>query len=113
MCRAATHSLSTKRRFSATINSMTATVEHIRKQIDNLAPDEARELLLDLQRSFSVPLVPSEYSDDDAEVEASWDAEIDARIKGIEDGKVKLVSGEEFERNTAALFEELGIPRRA
>ncbi len=92
---------------------MTAAVEHIRKQIDNLAPDEARELLLDLQRSFSVPLVPAEDAEDDAEVEAAWDAEIDARIKDIEDGKVKLVSDEEFERNTAALFEELGIPRRA
>ena len=92
---------------------MTAAVEHIRKQIDNLAPDEARELLLDLQRSFSLLLVSSGNADDKAEVEAAWDAEIDARIKDIEGGKVKLVSGEEFERNTAALFEELGIPRRA
>lgn len=92
---------------------MTAAVEHIRKQIDNLAPDEARELLLDLQRSFSLPLVSSGNADDEAEVEAAWDAEIDARIKDVEGGKVKLVSGEEFERNTATLFEELGIPRRA
>ncbi len=90
---------------------MTATVEHIRKQIDNLAPDEAHELLLELQRSFSVPLVPSESAEDDAGVEAAWDAEIDVRIKDIEEGKVKLVSSEEFERNTDELFTRLGIER--
>ncbi len=92
---------------------MTATVEHICKQIDNLAPDEARELLLDLQRRFAVQFVPSESVEENAEVEAAWDTEIDVRIKEIEEGKVNLISGEEFERNTDALFAELGIPRPA
>ena len=49
-------------------------------------------------------------TEDTAEVEATWDAEIDGRIKNIEEDKVKLVSSEEFERNTAVLFGELGIP---
>jgi hypothetical protein len=111
MCRATTPSLSTKRPFSATINSMTATVEHIRKQIDNLAPDEARELLLDLQRSYAVPLIPSENADDDAEVEAAWEAEIDGRMQDVEEGRVQLLSAEESEKRTEALFTRLGIER--
>lgn len=95
---------------------MTATVEHIRNQIDRLAPDEARELLLDLKRSFPSLLDPADSADDEDDatgVEAEWDAEIDSRIKDIEDGRVRLISGEEFERNTNALFAKLGIPRQA
>lgn len=90
---------------------MTATVEHIRRQIDNLAPDEARELLLDLQRSFSVPLIPVENTEDDAEVEAAWDAEIDARLQDVEKGRVQLLSAEESEEQTEKLFARLGIER--
>jgi hypothetical protein len=90
---------------------MTASVEHIRKQIDNLAPDEARELLLDLQRSFALPLVPAEDTDDDAEVETAWDAEIDARLQDVEQGRVRLLSAEESDERTDKLFTRLGIKR--
>lgn len=86
---------------------MTATVAHIRKQIDNLAPDEARELLLDLQRSYSVPLISAE----DTEVEAAWDAEIDARLQDVEQGRVQLLSAEESDERTEKLFARLGMKR--
>ena len=86
---------------------MTATVAHIRKQIDNLAPDEARELLLDLQRSFSVPLMAAE----DKEVEAAWEAEMDTRLQDVEQGRVRLVNAEEADQRTEKLFARLGLER--
>ena len=94
-------------------HSLTATVEHIRRQIDNLTPDEAHELLLDLQRSFSVPLIPSDNpdDDDDAEVEAAWNGQIDGRLQEVEEGRVQLLSAEDSERRTEAIFTCLGIER--
>jgi hypothetical protein len=90
---------------------MTAAVEHIRKRIDNLAPDESRELLLDLQRSFALPLVPAKDTEDVAEVETAWDAEIDDRLQDVEQGRVRLLSAEESDERTEKLFTRLGIKR--
>lgn len=94
---------------------MSASVEHIRREIDQLAPDEARELFANLQRDYSIHVVSHPEKDlaSDEAAAAEWDAEIDARVKEIEEGKTQLISGEEFQRNTAALFAELGIPLRA
>jgi hypothetical protein len=85
---------------------MNATVEHIRNQIDRLAPDEARELLLDLQRRL-----PSQLDSIDTSAESGWDAEIKARLKEVEQGKVQLLTPEESERQTDRLFKRLGIAR--
>lgn len=96
---------------------MTATVENIRRQIDLLAPDEARELFRDLQRSYPSLLHPTpsaadENEDEDvASVEAEWDAEIEGRLKDVAEGRVKLITSEEFEQNSDALFVKLGIRR--
>jgi hypothetical protein len=92
---------------------MNATVEHIRNQIDRLAPDEARELLLDLQRRLPPQLDTTEASSDteDASAEAAWDAEIEVRLRDVAEGKVQLLTAEESERQTAMLFERLGIAR--
>jgi hypothetical protein len=91
---------------------MTATVERIKQQIRSLASDEAEELLRDLQHEY-----PSHArSDDEAEaaaVEAEWDAEIDARVKEVEEGKVELISGAELRRSTDALMAQLGLKRPA
>ena len=89
---------------------MTATLERIKKDIRNLAPDEVEILLRDLQNEY---LMPSPEGDDEASVEAAGDAEIDARVKEVEDGKVELISGAEFRRGTEALFAELGLKRSA
>ncbi len=88
---------------------MTATVEHIKKEIDNLAPDEARELFQELRRDLR--LVEDDQPDEEASVESEWDAEIDARVQDIENGTVQLLSAEESERRTDAVFAKLGIQR--
>jgi hypothetical protein len=92
---------------------MNATVEHIRNQIDRLAPDEARELLLDLQRRLPSQLDSTDASSeiDDASAEAEWDVEIEARLKEVEQGKVQLLTPEESERQTDRVFKRLGIAR--
>ncbi len=89
---------------------MTATVERIKQQIRSLASDEAEELLRDLQHEY-----PNQASSDDeadsASIEAEWDAEIDVRVKEIEEGTVQLLTAEESERRSDAVFARLGIPR--
>jgi hypothetical protein len=88
---------------------MTATVEHIKKEIDSLAPDEARELFQELRRDLR--LVENDQPDEEASVESEWDAEIDARVQDIENGTVQLLTAEESERRTDAVFAKLGIQR--
>jgi hypothetical protein len=87
---------------------MTATVEHIKKAISSLAPAEVDELLRDLQLMYVMPLPEGE---DAASIEAEWDAEIDLRVKEIEGGRVELLSGEDSDRWTDAVFARMGIKR--
>ena len=89
---------------------MTASVEHIKGEIKSLAPDEAKELFRELQRDF--PMVTLEDAVDEAAVEAAWDAEIDARVKDVEEGKAELISLDESERRIDALFAKHGLQRR-
>lgn len=88
---------------------MTAAVEHIKKEIDSLAPDEARELFQELRRDLR--LVEDDQPDEEASVESEWDTEIDARVQDIENGTVQLLTAEESERRTDAVFAKLGIQR--
>lgn len=88
---------------------MTAAVEHIKKAIDSLAPDEARELFQELQRDFQ--FAEDDQSDAEASIEAEWDAELDTRVQEIENGTVQLLSAEESERRSDAVFAKLGIER--
>jgi hypothetical protein len=91
---------------------MTAIVERIKQQIRSLASDEAEELLRDLHHEY----LNQARSVDEAEtasVEAEWDAEIDARVKEIEEGKIELISGAELRRSTDALMAQLGLKRPA
>jgi putative addiction module component len=89
---------------------MPATIEQIKQDIRSLAPDDVDHLLRDLQQEYVMPSVDEEES---ASVEAEWDAEIDRRVQEIEEGKVELISGAEFQRQTDALFAELGLKRLA
>ena len=88
---------------------MTAAVEHIKKEIKSLAPDEARELFQELRRDFR--LVEDDQPDEEASVEAEWDAELDTRVQEIENGTVQLLTAEESERRSDAVFAKLGIQR--
>lgn len=87
---------------------MTAAVEHIKQEIRSLAPEEVDQLLRDLQNEYSMPMPNGE---DEADNEAAWDAEIEARVKEVEEGKVELISGEESERRITALFAKHGLQR--
>jgi hypothetical protein len=71
---------------------MTATVERIKQEIRELDPSDVETLLRDLQNEYVMPS-PDE---NEASVEAAWDAEIDRRVQEIEEGKVELISGEDF-----------------
>ena len=88
---------------------MTATVERIKQEIRNLAPDEVDHLLRDLQNEYTMPSLDG---DDEASIEAEWDAEIDRRVQEIEDGTVQLLTAEESERRVDALFARHGLQRR-
>ncbi|MFZ2277430.1 MAG: addiction module protein [Prosthecobacter sp.] len=88
---------------------MTAAVEHIKKAIDSLAPDEARELFQELRRDFQ--LTEDDQADEEALIEAEWDAELDTRLQEIENGTVQLLTAEESERRSDAVFAKLGIER--
>ena len=86
---------------------MTAVVERIKKEIRGLEPAEIEDLLRDLQNEYVMP------SADDAEasIETEWDAEIDRRVREIEEGKVELISGEDFNRHVDQLFAQRGLKR--
>jgi len=86
---------------------MTATVERIKKEIRGLNPSDVETLLRDLQNEYVMP----SPVDDQASVEAEWDAEIDRRVKEIEEGKVELISGKDFERHVDQLFARRGLTR--
>jgi hypothetical protein len=88
---------------------MSITIEHIKQEIRNLAPNEVDHLLRDLQSEYTMPL----SEDNGASVEAEWDAEIAERVKDVEEERVALISGAEFQRGTDALFAELGLKRVA
>jgi putative addiction module component (TIGR02574 family) len=89
---------------------MTASVERIKQEIRNLAPDEVDHLLRDLYNEYTMS---APDGDDEASIEAEWDAEIDRRVNEIEEGKVELISGEELRRSTNAFMAELGFKRLA
>jgi|JI10StandDraft_1071094.scaffolds.fasta_scaffold265204_3 putative addiction module component (TIGR02574 family) len=75
---------------------MTATVERIRHEANQLPYDERETLIraLELDLDSTTP-----DGDSPVEIEAAWDAEIETRVADIESGKVKLLSRAEF--NTA------------
>ena len=84
---------------------MTATLERIRNDIKSLDHSEIELLYLDLQTKYGLP------ASDAADVEAEWDKEIDERVKEIEDGSVQLLTAEESDQRTQAVFAKLGITR--
>jgi len=88
---------------------MTATFERIKQDIRSLPSADLDHLLRDLQSEYVMPLTDA----DATSVEAEWDAEIDLRVKEVEDGKVQLISYSELRSGTDALFAELGIRRPA
>ena len=68
-------------------------MKRIRQETSQLPYDErealVRVLELDLDSTAAAEADP-------AEVEATWDEEIAARVKDVEEGRVELVSADEF-----------------
>ena len=89
---------------------MSAAVEHIKQEIRNLDPAEVNDLLRDLQNEYAMPSPSCENA---ASMEAAWDAEIEARVKEVKEGRVELISFTELRQSTDALLSELGIKRPA
>jgi hypothetical protein len=89
--------------------TMTATLEHIKKELRTLAPGEIGALIGDLRRDYSAFVQNDEA--DEASIEAEWDSEIDARVKEIEDGTVQPLTPEESDHRTEAVFAKFGINR--
>jgi len=89
---------------------MSSTLEDIIKEISSLPAAERFSLWRELGMEFTAP-----FSAEDATaegVEAAWDEEIDSRVKEVESGTVELVSSEEVDRRTKALFLDLGLTRK-
>ncbi len=89
---------------------MVAAVEQIKKEIRGLDPEDLEELLRDLQNEY---VMPASDEAEQALIDAEWEAEINSRVKDVEEGRVELISGEEADRQTDALFARLGICRPA
>ena len=53
--------------------------------------------------------MPTPDEEGEASVEAACDHEISARVKDIEEGKVELISGEEFDRYVDQPFAQQGL----
>jgi len=88
---------------------MTATFERIKQDLRSLPPSEIGSLIGDLRRHYSTFV--QDDTNDAASIEAEWDAELDERVKEIEDGTVQLLTADESDRRTDAVFAKLGIQR--
>ena len=88
---------------------MSATLERIKQDIRSLDQAEIELLLRDLQNEY---VMPSPDGEDEASIEAAWEAEIAKRVQDVEEGRVELISGEELRRGTDALLSELGLRSR-
>ena len=88
---------------------MTTTLNRIKNDIQTLEPEELEDLLRDIQSRYEMPSLGGK---DAAEIEAEWDKEIAERVKDVEEGRVELISGEDFEKHVDLLFAKHGITRR-
>ena len=86
---------------------MSATLERIRNDIKTLSHSEIELLYLDLQTTYDLPASDESV----AESEAEWDKEIAERVKEVEEGRVELVSGEDFNRHIDQLYAKHGLTR--
>lgn len=87
---------------------MTAAAARIKEEMRNLPKEELDDLLRDIQAEYFFPAM----DDDEASVQAAWDAEINRRAQEVMEGKVELISGEDFHRDIDAFMVELGVQRK-
>lgn len=74
---------------------MTATVEHIRQEIDQLAPEEAQELFADLQQDYPLRLLRAEETAPDLSNLGETDqVKLEALRRDIQEAADSLDRGE-------------------
>jgi|GEM_PF-1403074 len=74
---------------------MTATVERIRQEIDQLAPDEVRELFTDLQQEYPLRLLQAEETAPDlSDLSAADKARLEALLQDIQTAADSFDRGE-------------------
>jgi len=83
---------------------MTMTYAEIKEGVRGLRRAEQYDLLQNLKQELEPP------SEEEA-VEAAWDAEIDARMKEVEEGKVVLLTRDEARIRRDAAFAKMGFNR--
>lgn len=81
---------------------MNATYEEISASIRALRPGDRYQLWVQLNEEFD----PA--AEDDKEVDAAWDKELEQRVKDVQEERVALLSGEESDRRLAELRERIG-----
>lgn len=83
---------------------MNATFEEISESIRALRPGDRYQLWVQLNEEFD----PA--AEDEKEIEAAWDKELEQRVKDVQEGRVKLIPGEDFLRHVraAAVMENNG-----
>lgn len=88
---------------------MSPLLEKVFHEVDELPTAKQIDLYRHLRERFE-PAADGDGGEESA-IDAAWDEEIAGRIRDIEEGRVELISGEEAEQRTAALFKKLGIER--
>ena len=78
---------------------MNATFEEIAESIRTLRPGDRYQLWVQLNEEFH----PA--AEDEKEIEAAWDKELELRVKDVQEGRVPLLSGEESDCRLAELRE--------
>jgi putative addiction module component (TIGR02574 family) len=87
---------------------MSESLDRLREKIRALSIAERLELWQELAAEFGPSVINEEY---ESSVEAAWDEEIESRVKDVVEGRVKLISMEESDRQIAELFAKHGIRR--
>ncbi len=75
---------------------MNATFEEISESVRTLRPGDRYQLWVQLNEEFD----PT--AEDEKEIEAAWDKELEQRVKDVQEGRVALLSGEDFLRHVRA-----------
>ena len=81
---------------------MNATFEEIAESIRALRPGDRYQLWVRLNEEFD------RAAEDEKEIEAAWDKELEQRVKDVQEGRVALLSGEESDRRLGELRGRLG-----
>lgn len=79
---------------------MNATFEEVSSTVSAMRPGDRYQLWVQLSEEFD----PAR--EDEAEIEAAWDKELEQRVKDVQEGRVELIPGDEWDRRVEVLREK-------